>query len=186
MFSMLSDEQGDTPGDLNTTIDYMIGAPLALSSGFPSSAASVTMSGMLASSPPVIGESFMLQVFDLGNLAVYDENHELLLSANLIKSGLQGALGPGDKQGLFLGFGEVTGGSIANLIIADSLQLRIKFPKIGGGFFVSSPPNSQLAEFTTWTSTVELLAIRVPEPSAALLVAAVAWVVVPLRRRRWP
>jgi hypothetical protein len=187
MFSILSDGQTETPGDLNMTIDYMIDAPLALSSGNPSGAASVTMSGLMATAPPVSSGSFMLQVFDLGTLTVYDEDHAILLSANLIKSGLQGALGPGDKQGLFLGFGHVTGGSIAHLLDPESLQLRMKFPKISNGFSVSGSPNSQLGDFTTWTSSVELMAIRViPEPSTALLLGAVTWGLLPLRRRRWP
>jgi hypothetical protein len=107
-----------------------------------------------------------------------------LLSADLSKSGLQGALGPGDKQGLFLGFGEVTGGLLSHLLDPNSLQLRMKFPKISGGFSLSPPPDSQLDDFTTWTSTIELMATPVPEPAIAALLCVVAWAILPAQRRR--
>lgn len=185
MFSAVSDGHEGTDGDLDMSIDYVIGAGgQAFSATGTMGSASVTLTGMMVAAPPVSNGSFIVQAFEAGSLAVYDDSNSLLLSANLNKSGLQGALGPGDKQGLFLGFGEVTGGLLAHLLDPDSLQLRLKFPKITGGFSLTPSPDSKLIDFTTWTSSIELMATPVPEPAISFLVCTVAVTLVPARRRR--
>lgn len=188
IFSALSDGLAGSSGDLDMSIDYVIGAGgQAFSATGTMGSASVTLTGMMVAAPPVSNGSFIVQAFEAGSLAVYDDSNSLLLSANLNKSGLQGALGlggMGDKQGLFLGFGEVTGGLLARLLDPDSLQLRLKFPKIAGGFSLTPSPDSKLIDFTTWTSSIELMATPVPEPAIAFLVCTVVVTLVPARRRR--
>jgi hypothetical protein len=158
-----------------------------LAFGAPTGNASLTLDGVMAAGAPFNNTAFIMQSFNFGNLEIYNESNTLLLSADLNKSGIQGAVGP-NKQGLFLGFGEITGGLLAQReyrLDPDSLQLRIKFPKIlGNGFTVSAPPNSQLQDFTTWTSSVEIMALVVPEPSVGLLLVTLALSLLPARRRR--
>jgi hypothetical protein len=182
-FSMFGDGIANTEGDQNVVMDYMLGDGPTLLAFAPSGDASMSLAGMVAAAPPSNNGSFIMQTFDEGDLFVYGVDNTMLLSAKLTKSGLQGALGPGDKQGLFLAFGEVTGGSLGDLLEPDSLQLRIKFPKIADGFSVT---DSQLDSFTTWTPTVEIMAtpVVVPEPSVALPLCAAAWWFVSARRRR--
>lgn len=183
VFSMLGDDQANTPGDHNVSIDFVIGGGPASQAIAPGGSASVSLAGMTALVPPTNNGSFVVQAFGSGSLAIYDLDNALLLSGNLSKSGIQGALGPGDKQALFLGFGKVTGGSLAPFLDPDSLQLRIKFPKISGGFSVSSPPDPLLNPFTTWTSSIEIMATQIPEPTIALTLSALAWMLAPARRR---
>jgi hypothetical protein len=184
--AMLPDGQASTTGDRDMSIAYMIDVGQSFSSLAAIDDGSVTLGGMTASSPPVSNEAlkFMVQAFSSGNIAVYGADDTLLLSGDLSTSGLQGALGTLNPQALFVGFGQVTGGSLAPFLDPNSLQLRIKYPQISGGFSISPPPNEQLGSFTTWTANVDLMAVVIPEPSLALSLSALAWMLLPARRRR--
>jgi hypothetical protein len=185
-FKMTNDGLSNTPGDRDMSIAYL-NPRLQTNSAFGVGGnASFTLSGMTATAPPASNSSFMVQAFDSGSLAIYNTDQDLLLSADLTKSGLQGALGPGNKQGLFLAFGNVTGGLIAEAkrVEIDSLQLRMKFPTIANGFSLSAPPNPSLNNFTTWTSSIEIMGVIIPEPSMSWLLWTAACAILPAQRRR--
>jgi hypothetical protein len=187
-FEMLPDNQAGTSGDRDMSIEEIIDLDQGFSSLSAIDDGSLTLSGMSAIAPPFTNAAFMVPGFNGGIVEIYGGDNKLLLSAELSTSALQGALGTSDPQALFLAFGEVTGGSLAPRLDPDSLQLRVKYPQISGGFTISPAPIPQLAPFTTWTSTVEVMAttVVIPEPSLATSLSAIAWMFLSARRRRRP
>jgi len=184
-FALLSDGL-DSPGDRNMTIDSVLTSAQSLPAFAGSGSASISLSGMMAEASPTNSGQLVIQSFNLGALAIYGADDSLLLSASLSLSAIQGALGPSDAQALFLGFGEVTGGSMKKFVDPDSLQVRIKYPTIEGGFEILSSPTA-LKDFATYTSSVEILAtqvIPVPEPAIAGWLAIVVSALISARRRR--
>jgi hypothetical protein len=187
-FSTVNDGNGTTTGSQNTSVEFLD----FLQSYGNLSGASFTLGGLNAmpTSTTFFG-SLVEQDFQDGTLAIYSPENELLLSANLSISAVTGPLGSPGKEGLFLGFGEVTGGEIAHRLLKTSLLLRMRLPTIntGGGFSVSPAPSSPvplyyapLDSFSAGAS-LEIRAIEVAEPSL-LPIAAVAALGLLRRRRR--
>jgi hypothetical protein len=179
ILAMLPDSDAATNGAQNVTMVTNQFASFAAPDGSPS----VSLTDFVAN-PPIVDGTNLTQSFSGGKLNVYSADNSLLLSADLV-GGLHGPLGGGDIQALLLGFGQITGGSMAGALDPNSLQFRMKFPLISGGFSISNVPTPHLNGFTTWTSSLEILATpAVPEIIAALPSIFVVWSLVSARRRR--
>ncbi len=193
VLSTLDDGISSTSGDQNAAIEFVGMAEATAFSIVPPPEGSFTLAGMTASSPSTtFSGSLVVQDFSLGSLAIYAADDSLLLSADIFLSALTGPLGPPNSQGLFLAFGEITGGSLAPLYTPDSLRVKMKLPTVTG-FSVSPlpgapPPPIHLATlepFTAIAMSVEILAEPIPEPAgAASLMIAAAMIGTALRRRR--
>ncbi|MCI0335589.1 MAG: PEP-CTERM sorting domain-containing protein [Planctomycetes bacterium] len=194
ILSTIDDGDSSTSGDQNAMIAFMGMGEAKAASFAPPPSGSFTLSGMIASSPATtFSGSLMVQSFNSGNLAIYGADNTLLLSADVSLSAITGPLGPPNSQGLFLAFGDLTGGSMAPYLDPDSLRVKIKLPMVTGGFSVSPmpgapPPPTHLATLEPFTATapsVEILAEPIPEPaSAALLGIGAAMIGMASRRRR--
>jgi hypothetical protein len=179
-FSVIDDGLASTPGSRNASIEYpTVVNPLAL--GLAVSDSSFTLSGLSASSQSrTISGSLVVQSFELGTLAIYGTDNSLLLEANLSVSAITGPLGPPSTQGLFLAFGEITGGTLAAGLDPDSLRVRMKLPTVTNGFSVTPlppapPPPTHYADlnaFTAMTLSIEIQAEPVPEPG---IIALLIW-----------
>jgi hypothetical protein len=191
VLSTLSDGLPATTGSQNTSVEFLdILDPVAADIG---ANASFTMDGVLASNPcTMFSGSLVAQDFSEGSIAVYDEVNSLLLSAELSLSAVTGPLGAPNSKGLFLAFGEVTGGSMAQYITPGSLRLKFKLPAVTGGFTVSPMPDlpapdefsTSLGPFMASTMSVEILAEAIPEPAAAVLLGIGGTLLAATRRRR--
>lgn len=192
-FSVIDDGDQDTLGSRNATIDATVGAG-SLSAFGSSPNTSFTISGIQANSPSTtFSGSLMVQNFADGSFAVYGSDQSLLLSADLTLSAITGSLTPSDTEALFLAFGTITGGSLAQGFDPDSFGLKIKLPEVQGGFSVSPMPQvpapplhiGTLGEFTASAYSIEVLAEPIPEPaSAAIALIGLALAASTLGRRR--
>lgn len=191
VLSVLDDGESSSPGVRNATIEFSNPAgPVAFSFG-PPSESSFTLTGMFANSPSsVLGGALVVQSFDLGNLAIYGTSGNLLLSGDLSLSAITGPIGTPSAEGLFLAFGQITGGSMASGFDPNSLRVRMKLPTVNGGFSVSplpdpAPPElALLNSFTATTPTIEILATQVPEPAALVSLGVGGALLAAMRRHR--
>jgi hypothetical protein len=181
-FSVIDDGVASTPGSHNVSIEFpAVPHPRAL--GLTLSNSSFTLSGITAASQSrTISGSLVVQSFESGYLAIYGMDNSLLLEADLSVSAITGPLGPPSTQGLFLAFGEITGGTLAAGLDPDSLRVRMKLPTVTNGFSVTPvplapPPPTHYADlnaFSAMTLSIEIQAEPVPEPTPAGLVLSCA------------
>jgi hypothetical protein len=193
VFSALDDGLTSTPGSRNAAIEY-VDAAQALALSLAPSESSFTLTGLTASSQSrTISGSLVVQSFDLGTLAIYGTDRSLLLEADLSVSAITGPLGPPSTQGLFLAFGEITGGTLAVGLDPDSLRVRMKLPTVTNGFSVTPlpqapPPPTHYADlnaFSAMTLSIEILAEPIPEPAAVALLLIAGSFKALARRRPW-
>jgi hypothetical protein len=192
VFSTIDDGSAHSIGDQTASLEQMNAVESDAASFATTSAASFSMSGITAMSPATTFDgSLMVQNLDKGLLSIYGGDNTLLLEAELTLSAITGPLGSSDSQGLFLAYGEITGGTMAEGLDRGSLRVRMKLPDVQGGFSVSPAPNvppppvhfGALDSFTATTLSVEIIASLVPEPAGATLVAAGIAIVAVARRR---
>jgi hypothetical protein len=190
--STLDDGSTSTSGSQNAFIEYPSEASSLISAFAAQPEASFTFANVNATSQStVFSGSLILQNFSAGQFSVYDGVNALLLSGNLTMSAITGSIGAGDAEGLFLAFGEITGGSMAEGLDRDSLRVRMKLPTVQGGFSVSPMPDvppppvhvGTLGAFTANALSIEILAEVVPEPASAGLFALGALTCLSVRRR---
>lgn len=193
VLSALSDGSAATSGDRDATIEFTNGLSMASSSFASGPGASFSLAGINVAVPSTtFNGTLVVQDFSLGNLAIYDEEDDLLLSASLTLSALTGSVGPPSASGLFLAFGNITGGSMAAELDSSSLRVKVKLPIVSGGFSVSPSPSSPpppthsaaLDEFMAITTTIEIQAEPsvVPEPISVGMLLIGAGALVALRR----
>lgn len=192
--STLDDGATSTNGNLDATIEIPDAAQwMSLSAS--SSSASFTLKDLSASSvATVFRGSLLVQNFIQGELAVYDVDNSLLLSADLSTSAITGALSAPNAATLFLAFGKITGGSMADGLDPDSLRLRMKLPAVTNGLGVSPTPSAppplmhwgELNSFTASSQLLEILAEPsvIPEPGCMVLMLC-AFASLLTRRSRW-
>jgi hypothetical protein len=190
--STLDDGSTSTSGKQNAVIEYPSEASTFVSAFAAQPEASFTFGDIEATSQSTtFSGSLILQNFSAGQFSVYDEGNALLLSGNLTMSAITGSIGAGDAEGLFLAFGEITGGSMAEGLDRDSLRVKMKLPTVQGGFSVSPMPDmppppvhfGTLGAFTASALSIEILAEVVPEPTSVGLFALGALICLSVHRR---
>ena len=179
-----SDGNAATTGDQNTAIEYsdfLSGNP-----DVPLSIASFTLDGLTtAGAPTVFGGALVIQNFAGGTMSLYDPLNTLLLSGTLASSALTGPIGPPSTGALFTtSFGTVTGGTLAPLILPNTLTLSMSLNDVNGGagFSVSGAAAPALDPFTA-DATVSIGG-EIPEPTSAMLIGLGTLAVAAMATRR--
>jgi hypothetical protein len=184
-----SDSVPATMGDQDTEVDFQ--DFLSGMSDLVSPPGSATLGGLTVSGPPtVFGGVLVVQDFILGTIDIWGPapGNNLLLSGTLNpftpSSTLAGPLGPPATGALFTtSFATVTGGSLAPLLVPNSLTLSMSLSNIngGGGLAVGGPIGGAqtLLKFGA-DAVITIAAEPVPEPTGAALlglgvVLAGAW-----------
>jgi hypothetical protein len=163
------------------------------------STASFTMTGLQKQGQAILvaNTTTIVQTFNGGSFALYDDLNNLLLSGNLSTSALSGALNV-STGGLFTTSSvSVTGGSLQSYVDPTSVQVSMNFTSIeraGGvvGLGLTPAPSllppltNYLADLIPFTadSTVNAEAKAVPEPATIALLALCAGAIGAVRRRR--
>jgi len=191
VLSTQDDGDADTNGNQNTTISYL-NALDGLLPDINSATASFTVSDLEVNGPPTAFGSILFQNYKNGSFSLYGPSptNELLLSGNLSNSStllavLAGGADPSDGTMFTSYFGTVTGGSLQNYIVGNSVALQMYIsnavtPGVGAGFHLDG---GSLASFSA-NSTVSILATTVPEPGTMGLFATAAFAFSVRRRRR--
>jgi hypothetical protein len=167
--STISDGNGGTTGDQDTTVDFL--GFLGIVTPNPMSGASFTLSGVAESgSANTSIPGIVVQSFVGGDFYLYDNLDALLLSGTLGGSTLSGPLGPPATGALFTTtLGSISGGSLAGLIEPNSISLSMSMTAVNGnaGFSVTS---DALDNFTT-DVTLNIAADPrvIPEPATAVM-----------------
>jgi hypothetical protein len=158
-----------TPGDQNTTVDFLGFLSSITPNPMPNASFSLSNVAKSGSATVLVGPNLVVQEFTGGDYFIYDDNDDLLLTGMLGNSSLSGPLGPPATGALFTTtFGSVTGGSLADLIEPNSLSLSMSMTDINGGAGFSVT-NDELDPFTTDVTLNMAAEQAVPEPTSAVL-----------------
>jgi hypothetical protein len=172
--TLMTADDGDltTDGDQNTRVEYL--NFLEGLSDVTTPIASFSLSGLAAApSATVVQNVLVIQNFSGGTMSLFAPDNSLLLSGSLNMSTLAGPLGPPATGALFTtSFAQVTGGSLASELIADSLTFSMSMTDINGGSGFTLQPTAEirLAAFSS-DVTLNIDAEQIPEPTSALLLA---------------
>jgi hypothetical protein len=179
------DSDGISTGDQNTAIEYTgFLDPIA---DVNTSVASFSLSGVAAVGAPNFN-TVVAQDFIGGTMSLYNPANTLLLSGTLGASSLVGTLGPPGTGAFFsTTFGSVTGGTLAQYIVDNSLSLSINLTNVNGGTGLSLDGQA-LGGFTA-DSFVNVggnptdQGSGLPEPGTLILAATAIFAGVAARRR---
>jgi hypothetical protein len=190
VLSTFNDANSATTGDHNTTVDFT-GFLDAEYTDIHSPIASFTLSGLATSAPTTIINSLVIQNFSGGTMALYDPTNTLLLQGALGVSAMTGTLtgflGAGDGGLFTTTFSNVTGGTLAEEVAANTLVVSMNFSgasTAGLPGFAVSPTTGRLLPFQTGAAvSIKASENIIPEPAGlVLLLVGGAAVAVTARR----
>ncbi|HVT29141.1 MAG TPA: hypothetical protein VHE81_14090 [Lacipirellulaceae bacterium] len=177
LLSTIDDGNGATTGDQDSNV---------LFTDFLSFMPSVSGSFSLHSATPVgaatVTAGVLTQNFTGGNFQIYDNANVKLLDVNMANSALVG--GPLPVGAFFnIDNGTIVGGTLAPLIVANSVSMSMELSGISGGQLMQDM--GVLQPFTA-DSANSIVGLPVPEPASAILViiAGLSARAVRVRRRR--
>ena len=179
---------GATSGEQNTNVEFQ-GFLDGMADIIAPPPASFTLSGLMTAGPatgfPTINPVLVIQDFTGGTFDLYNAANVLLLSGTLNNSTLAGPIGPPATGALFTtSFAQVTGGTLASLIAANSLSLSMSLTDINNGAGFSLGAAAPLLNPFTADVTLNIAGDVIPEPASAVLVLlAGVSAVLSLRRR---
>ncbi len=187
VFSTVDDGIVGTPGDQNTSVDFLDFLSWIPDITLPT--ASYTLDGVTAVGPAsILFGVVVVQGFTGGDFQLYDDTNALLLDVNLTSSALTGPLGVSATGSVFsVTNGTVVGGSLAPYVLATTISMSIAMTGIsGGGLSVTplGPDTGTLNPFVADASKV--IAADAPEPTSFMLFAlgTVGMIWLAIRRRR--
>jgi hypothetical protein len=176
------DDGGPGAGDQQTNaefLDFVSSEP-----NITDLSGSFSLDGLTIDGDAIDFGFLVIQNFTGGVLKLYDGADTLLLEGTLADSVLTGAIGAPATGALFTtSFGTVTDGTLAPLILADTLTLAITFTNINGGAGLdttgSFPGPVSLDPFDA-DATAIIAADPIPEPASATLlfvgmIASLVW-----------
>ena len=192
VLSTSDDGDAGTTGEQNTAVDFSDFLSGMTDIVLPD--ASYTLNGVTASGPAsVLFGVVVIQPLSGGDFQLWDDTNALLLDVDLGDTALSGPLGPSATGAVFsITNGSVVGGSLAPLIIGNSVSVSISMTNIssGGidGLSVSplAPPVAGLGTLNDFTAdaTKAIAGERVPEPASAMLVILGSLLAPAMMRRR--
>lgn len=170
-------------GDQNTAIEYTDG--LDFIPDINTDIASFTLGGLQEAGPAIPVGTLAIQNFAGGTFSLYDSTNTLLLSGALTSSSLTGTIGAAGTGSVFTtGLAIVTGGTLAPLIVPNSLSLSLSLTNVvSQGAFPGLAVDGGVLQFTA-DSTVAIAATVVPEPTTPRLLLFGGLAAVGLRYRR--
>lgn len=181
-FGTLSDGVGSTNGQQNTAVDF-VGALNGVAD--IAAGGSFTISGIDASAPPMAFGGVVIQPTRGGEMRLYDDLNNLLLSAQINDGSISGSSMGSAASFFTIDSMVLTGGSLLPLLAPSPSGLAIALTDVdsGGapGLRIIPGPAGQpiLANFTA-SATVNLDAV--PAPASSLVLAGLLGITA--RRRR--
>jgi len=177
VFATVDQTGGPSPtGDQLTAIDYTSFLSFIPDVNTPIASFSVAGVTAVGAATP-LGGGIVAQNFSGGTYNLYDPADTLLLSGNLSNTFLTGGV---TGSLITVTPSTVTGGTLAPLLVANSLTVSFAFTNINGGAGLTIGTDSQVAPFTA-DAVVTIAADPVPEPASF---AALAMLGMALVRRR--
>lgn len=174
------DGNAATTGNQNSAIDFV--GPLSGFPDVPTSIASFSLGNLTPAGNTLTVGSLAIQNYTGGTFSLFDPANVLLLSGTLGNSSLAGTIGvPGTGSVFSSSFATATGGTLAPLLVANSLSLSIALTEVNGGagFAVS---NDTLQPFLA-SASVDIAADLIPEPASMGMLAFGVAALVSRRRK---
>jgi hypothetical protein len=195
VLSTVDDTNGGTTGEQDTAIDYV--GDLSFLTDVLTATASYTLNGVTAAGPASVMGGSVFQLMAGGDFQLYDPANVLLLDVDLASSALTGVVGGSSGAEFSITDGVVVGGSLAPLLVADTVSFSIALGDINGGAGLGItpigppiivPPLPPLipATIDPFTADADKLigADVIPEPATAMLLVLGGLSAVTMIRRR--
>jgi hypothetical protein len=169
ILSTINDGNAATTGDQDTAVEFT--GFLNFIPDIVPNIASFSMHNLAEVGPANVFGTLVIQNFFGGTIELYDPANTLLLSGQLNNSALSGVIGPPGTGALFTTtFSQVTGGTLAPLIVPNSLSLSMNMTNVNGGNgFAVAGGGPALNPFLA-DAAVNIAADPVPEPATLMLV----------------